>query len=45
MFFLSVPTINEELTGSGIPELENLIKKPSYALWRHKTKLCQIVMS
>ena len=23
--------------GSGIPLLENRVKKPSYALWRHKT--------
>ena len=29
--------------GSGIPELENHVKKPSYTLWRHKTELSQIV--
>ena len=29
--------------GSGIPELENRVKKPSYALWRHKTELSQIL--
>ena len=32
-------------SGSGIPELENRVKKPSYALWRHKTELSQIVTS
>ena len=33
--------------GSGIPELENRVKKriTSYELWRHKTELIQIVMS
>ena len=31
--------------GSGIPELENRVKKPSYELWRHKIKLGQIVTS
>ena len=30
---------------SGIPELENLVEKPSYALWRHKTDQIQIVTS
>ena len=30
---------------SGIPELENRVKKPSYGLWRHKTELSQIVTS
>ena len=30
---------------SGIPELKNRIKKPSYGLWRHKTELSQIVTS
>ena len=33
------------VTGSGIPELENRVKKLSYALWRHKTELSQIVTS
>ena len=32
-------------SGSGIPELENRVKKPSYALWRHRTELVQIVTS
>ena len=31
--------------GSGIPELKNQVKKLSYILWRHKTKLSQIVTS
>ena len=31
--------------GSGIPKLEKRIKKPSYALWRHKTELSQTVTS
>ena len=30
---------------SGIPELENGVKKPSYRLWPHKTELSQIVKS
>ena len=30
---------------SGIPELQNRVKKPSYGLWRHKTELSQIVTS
>ena len=29
--------------GSGILELKNRVKKPSYRLWSHKTKLSQIV--
>ena len=29
--------------GSGIPEIENQVKKWSYRLWCHKTKLSQIV--
>ena len=31
--------------GSEIPELINRVEKPSYGLWRHKTKLRQIVTS
>ena len=31
--------------GSGIPELENRVKKQSYELRRHKTELHQIVTS
>ena len=31
--------------GSGIPELENQVKKSSYGLWRRKTELSQIVTS
>ena len=31
--------------GSGIPELKNRIKKPSYELCLHKTELNQIVKS
>ena len=31
--------------GSRITELENRVKKPSYALWRDKTELSQTVMS
>ena len=31
--------------GSGIPELKNQVKKPSYGLWCHKTELSQIVTS
>ena len=27
---------------SGIPELDNLINKPSYGLWRHKVEFSQI---
>ena len=30
--------------GSGIPELENRVKKPSYGIRRHKTELSQISM-
>ena len=30
---------------SGIPELKNRVKKPSYGLWCHKTELSQIVTS
>ena len=30
---------------TGIPELENRVKKPNYGLWRHKTELSQIVTS
>ena len=33
------------ITGPGIPESENRVKKPSYALWRDKTELSQIVTS
>ena len=29
---------------SGIPELENRVKKPSYGLWCHKTELSQIML-
>ena len=32
----------KSIKGSGIPELENRVKKPSYALWRHKTEFNQI---
>ena len=32
-------------SGSGIPKLENRVKKPNYALGRHKTELSQIVTS
>ena len=42
MFFNSIKEIDRLKKGSGIPELENRSKKPSYALWRHKTKLSQI---
>ena len=31
--------------GSGTPELENRVKKPTYALWRRKTELSQVVTS
>ena len=31
--------------GSGIPELKNRVKKPSYGLWRHKTELRRKVTS
>ena len=31
--------------GSGIPELKNQVKKPSYGLRPHKTELSQIVTS
>ena len=31
--------------GSGIPELENRAKKPSYALWCHKTKLSNQIVT
>ena len=30
---------------SGIPDLENRVKKPCYGLWSYKTKLSQIVTS
>ena len=29
--------------GSAVPEFENRVKKPSYALWRHETELSEIV--
>ena len=35
----------EKIKESGIPELKNRFKKPSYRLWRHKTELSQIVTS
>ena len=31
--------------GPGILELKNQVEKLSYGLWRHKSKLRQIVMS
>ena len=34
-----------KILGSGILELENWVKKTSYALWRHKPELNQIVTS
>ena len=36
---------NIYLMGSGIPELENRVKKLSYPLLRHKTESSQIVTS
>ena len=41
--FLQISKRSDE--GFGIPELENRVKKLSYALWRHKTELTQIVTS
>ena len=42
---ITLGTNNNYLLGSGILELENRVKKRSYALWRHKTELSQIVTS
>ena len=41
LFYVNVSTAR----GAGISELENLIKKPSYRLWRQKSELSQIVTS
>ena len=43
--FKTLNNLIPEYMGSGFPELENRVKKPSYAVWRDKTDLSQIETS